>query len=193
MHKISLIWANHDLVYAERYIYTNQFFPLQSVHVSALHHRSLILIRHTELMQSPWVANPSCLQTTAASVVSQLSLQTVPHCPPMQTSTLPSCSSLPPVSLMSVSLQDGPKRHMHRKCASHAHFYDLLLVMVSQIGKTFISPWAYRQFTKQLRMSMEAVSFQLTRKLIVQYPFCSSLSELWRKTVVVQWVGYYCW
>ena len=55
----------------------------------------------------PLVANPSCLQTTTASVVSQLSLQTVPHCPPMQTSTLPSRSSLPLASLMSVSLQDG--------------------------------------------------------------------------------------
>ena len=61
----------------------------------------------------PSVTSPSCLQTTAASVVSQLSLQTVPHCPPIQTSTLPSCSSPPPVSLMSVSLQDGPKRYTY--------------------------------------------------------------------------------
>ena len=62
----------------------------------------------------PSVTSPSCLQTTAASVVSQLSLQTVPHCPPIQTSTLPSRSSTPPVSLMSVSLQDGPKKHTFR-------------------------------------------------------------------------------
>ena len=62
----------------------------------------------------PSVTSPSCLQTTAASAVSQLSLQTVPHCPPIQTSTLPSCSSPPPVSLMSVSLQDGPKKHTFR-------------------------------------------------------------------------------
>ena len=61
----------------------------------------------------PSVTSPSCRQTTAASVVSQVSLQTVPHCPPIQTSTLPSCSSPPPVSLMSVSLQDGPNRHAH--------------------------------------------------------------------------------
>ena len=62
----------------------------------------------------PSVASPSCLQTTAASIMSQLSLQTVPHCPPIQTSTLPSRSSPPPVNLMSVSLQDRPKRHTFR-------------------------------------------------------------------------------
>ena len=103
----------------------------------------------------PSVTSPSCLQTTAASVVSQLSLQTVPHCPPIQTSTLPSCSSPPPVSLMSVSLQDGPKRHTYRN-ASHMAWTLL----------SFILPWAYIQCTKQLKMIAEATSFQLTCKII---------------------------
>ena len=106
----------------------------------------------------PSVTSPSCRQTTAASIVSQLSLQTVPHCPPMQTSTLPSCSSPPPVSLMSVSLQDGPKRHTYRN-ASH-----MVWTLLS-----FILPWAYIQCTKQLRMIAEATSFQLTCKIIASF------------------------
>lgn len=39
---------------------------------------------------------PSCLQTTSASVMSQLSSHTMPHSPRYCTSTLPSCSFLPP-------------------------------------------------------------------------------------------------
>jgi len=38
---------------------------------------------------------PSCLQTTLASFISQLSSQTVPHSPPAKTSTLPVDGVLP--------------------------------------------------------------------------------------------------
>ena len=118
-------------------------------------HKFFFFLHDTVL---PSVTSPSCLQTTAASIVSQLSLQTVPHCPPIQTSTLPSCSSPPPVSLMSVSLQDGPKRHTFRN-ASH----------MAQTSLSFILPWAYMQCTKQLRMVAEATSFQLTCKIIASF------------------------
>ena len=43
-------------------------------------------------------SNPSCLHTTRASLELQLSSHTVPHTPPMHTSTLPSLSFDPPIS-----------------------------------------------------------------------------------------------
>ena len=52
---------------------------------------------------------PSCLQTTLASLKSQLSLHTVPHCPWKHTSTRPSKLFLPPTSRISVSLQAADK------------------------------------------------------------------------------------
>lgn len=58
-------------------------------------------------LNSPSELSPSCLQTTTTSATSQELLQTVPHSCPIQTSTRPSRSSLPPVSLISVSLQSG--------------------------------------------------------------------------------------
>ena len=48
---------------------------------------------------------PSCLQTTVASIISQSSLHTVPHCPWKHTSTRPSKLFLPSTSLISVLLQ----------------------------------------------------------------------------------------
>ena len=137
---VTHFWTTHTLHY----------------HIQSFSLSSSFFILHDAVL--PSVTSPSCLQTTAASVVSQLSLQTVPHCPPMQTSTLPSCSSPPPVSLMSVSLQDGPKRHTYRN-ASH-----MVWTLLS-----FILPWAHMQCTKQLRMIAEATSFQLTCKIIASF------------------------
>ena len=53
------------------------------------------------------VLKPSCLQATIASLVSQKSLHTVPHCPWRHTSTRPSSFELflPPTSRISVLLQ----------------------------------------------------------------------------------------
>ena len=50
---------------------------------------------------SPFAENPNCLHTTVASVLSQKSSQTVPHCPPKHTSTRPSRRVLPSTSLNS--------------------------------------------------------------------------------------------
>lgn len=47
----------------------------------------------------PFVASPSCLQTTSASMLSHRSSQTVPHTPPTHTSTRPSLSVVPFCSL----------------------------------------------------------------------------------------------
>ena len=54
----------------------------------------------------PFELSPSSLQTTAASVLSQLSSHTVPQIPPKQISTLPNAftDTLPPVTLTSPSL-----------------------------------------------------------------------------------------
>lgn len=49
----------------------------------------------------PVLKNPSCRQTTLASLVDHDSSQTVPHVSFQQTSTLPSYMSDPPTSLMS--------------------------------------------------------------------------------------------
>ena len=54
---------------------------------------------------SPCASNPSCLQTTRASLVPQRSSHTVPHSLSIQTSTLPSVSFDPPTSLISPSVQ----------------------------------------------------------------------------------------
>ena len=54
---------------------------------------------------SPCAPNPSCLQTTRASLVPQRSSHTVPHSLSIQTSTLPSVSFDPPTSLISPSVQ----------------------------------------------------------------------------------------
>ena len=53
------------------------------------------------------VLRPSCLQATIASLVSQKSLHTVPHCPWRHTSTRPSSFELflPPTRRISVLLQ----------------------------------------------------------------------------------------
>ena len=51
------------------------------------------------------VVRPSCLQATAASLASQRSSHTVPHCPRKHTSTRPSKLFLPPTSRISVLLQ----------------------------------------------------------------------------------------
>ena len=133
--------------------------PTLCIIISSHFHSQVLFFLHDTVL--PSVTSPSCLQTTAASVVSQLSLQTVPHCPPIQTSTLPSCSFLPPVSLMSVSLQDEPNRHTYRNAS------DMVRTLLS-----FILPWAHMQCTKQLKMSAEAISSRLTCKIIVF--FCSS-------------------
>ena len=55
----------------------------------------------------PVVGYPSCLQTTWASLLSQESSQTVPHCPPEHTSTLPALelAFIPWTSLISPLLQ----------------------------------------------------------------------------------------
>ena len=50
---------------------------------------------------------PSCLQTTIASLVSQSSLHTVPHCLWKHTSTRPSKLFLPPTNRISVLLHTG--------------------------------------------------------------------------------------
>ena len=50
---------------------------------------------------------PSCLQTTVASIISQSSLHTVPHCLWKHTSTLPTKLFLPPTNWISVLLQSG--------------------------------------------------------------------------------------
>ena len=50
----------------------------------------------------PLVEYPSCPHTTAASLLSQESSHTVPHCLFMQISTLPSFGMLPPTSLRPV-------------------------------------------------------------------------------------------
>ena len=51
------------------------------------------------------VVRPSCLHTTLASLISQSSSHTVPHCPRKHTSTRPSKLFLPPTSRISVLLQ----------------------------------------------------------------------------------------
>ena len=51
------------------------------------------------------VSRPSCPQATTASLVSQESLHTVPHCPCKQASTRPSKLLLPPTNRISVLLQ----------------------------------------------------------------------------------------
>ena len=48
-------------------------------------------------MHSPREGYPSCLHTTAASLLSQLVSQTVPHLPSTQISTLPSCTLVLPL------------------------------------------------------------------------------------------------
>ena len=62
----------------------------------------LIYLLHSEV-------RPSCLQATLASLKSQESSHTVPHCPRKHTSTRPSKSLLPPTSRISVSLQAAEK------------------------------------------------------------------------------------
>ena len=54
---------------------------------------------------SPSGRNPSCLQTTDASLLSQRSSHTVPHTLPKQISTLPSISVWPPTRRTSPSVQ----------------------------------------------------------------------------------------
>ena len=49
-------------------------------------------------VNSPIVENPSCLQTTVASILSQFTSHTVPHTPFKQISTLPSNSVWPPLN-----------------------------------------------------------------------------------------------
>ena len=59
---------------------------------------------------SPTELSPSCLQTTAASLLSQESSHTVPQIPLKQISTVPDVpfsDTLPPTSLMSVSLHSA--------------------------------------------------------------------------------------
>ena len=51
---------------------------------------------------------PSCLHTTLASVLSQRSSQTVPHAPPLHTSTRPSKLFVPPTRRMDPSMQTIP-------------------------------------------------------------------------------------
>ena len=55
----------------------------------------------------------------------------------------------------------------------------------------FVLPWACRQCTKQVRMSMQPVSFQLTWKLIVQYSPLQRLNHCFalekKRFVIVSW------
>ena len=58
-------------------------------------------------LDKPIVGNPSCLQTTATSLMSQESEQTRPHRPPKQISRVPLAGLAPLTSLISVSLHTG--------------------------------------------------------------------------------------
>lgn len=62
----------------------------------------------------PSLENPSCLQTTFASVRPQPSSHTVPHSLLLQTSTRPSNTSLPPASLTSPCWQTVGQNHKQR-------------------------------------------------------------------------------
>jgi len=64
--------------------------------------------------------NPSCLQATAASVLSQLSSHTVPQAAFWQTSTRPSLGVEPPMSLMSPFEQTG-QIVIQGKYSMHSH------------------------------------------------------------------------
>ena len=60
---------------------------------------------------SPELGNPSCLQTTSASLKSQKSSHTLPQELLKHTSTRPSSSVRPPTSLTSVLLQTRSEKH----------------------------------------------------------------------------------
>ena len=55
------------------------------------------------------VEYPSCLQTTSASYILQLSSHTVPQVPLLQTSTLPSLETLPLTSRISPCIQESAR------------------------------------------------------------------------------------
>lgn len=59
---------------------------------------------------TPVVGNPSCLQATAASLLSQELEHIYPNLPPIQTSRVPLVEMEPLTNLISVSLQTGAKQ-----------------------------------------------------------------------------------
>ena len=69
---------------------------------------------------SPVLGNPSCLQTTSASLKSQKSSHTLPQELLKHTSTRPSCSVRPSTNLTSPVLQTRVKKHksVHYQYAS---------------------------------------------------------------------------
>ena len=83
------------------------------------------------VINSPVVGNPSCLQTTSASLKSQKSWHTEPQVLLKHTSTLPSSSVRPSTSLTSVLLQTRSKKHKSMHCP---YFKSLLLVMKVLLG-----------------------------------------------------------
>ena len=60
------------------------------------------------ILIQPVVEYPSCLQTTLASLLSQLLSQIDSHCPPTHTSTVPSVGLIPLNSLTSPLIQARP-------------------------------------------------------------------------------------
>ena len=62
-------------------------------------------LKESYMLVLPSGENPSCEQTTEASLWSQSSSQTVPQSPSRHISTLPSMSEFPPTNLTSFSLQ----------------------------------------------------------------------------------------
>ncbi len=70
-----------------------------------------------KLVKLPCAKNPSWLHTTAAISGSQglRAVQTVPQCPPKQTSTLPLLWLEPPTSLTSVSLHSKEGRSVEKQ------------------------------------------------------------------------------
>ena len=161
--------------------------PTLCIIISSHFHSQVLFFLHDTVL--PSVTSPSCLQTTAASAVSQLSLQTVPHCPPIQTSTLPSCSSPPPVSLMSVSLQDGPKKHTFRmlvKWYEHCYHLSYLEHICSEpnssrwLQKLLASNWHVRSLS-----SFAAVGWALERTTQVKLWWTNSQEDNGQWTSVV--------
>ena len=89
------------------------------------------------VINSPVVGNPSCLQTTSASLKSHKLLHTVPQESLKQISTRPSSSVRPSTSLTSVLLQTRSRKHKSMHCS---YFKSLLLVMKVLLGPVqFIS------------------------------------------------------
>ena len=81
---------------------------------------------------------PSCLQATIASLVSQESSHTVPHCPWKHTSTRPSKLLLPSISRMSVLLQAATAEHIETRL-DLIYIYSIFWHMCSYVTQLYLA------------------------------------------------------